>query len=252
MNTHIKSQIIALAHQTPNEEICGFIYYTPTNELKVYPANNIAYTSRANDFEIDPVDYLRCDSLGVIVGIYHSHPSNQEAFSPCDLEYIEEVGVPLYLYTVGTGKWQEFIPATYNVDLIRLPYIWGLYDCYSIIRNGLRQRVGIHIPDYDRDESFGSDEKSKGEIINHIDIFNCVIIGRGRHDLNKLQVNDILLFNTPSRSRTLPVHLGLFVGDSNFIHHPEHQLSCKQFLDGEWINKINLIIRHKSFVKSCI
>lgn len=241
MNTNIKNKIIELAHRTPDVEICGYIYYTPDNKLHLYPGRNIAINPY-DQFEIDPVDYIQCDNMGVIVGVYHSHPGSEETFSEADIEYIQEIGVPLYLYTVGTGKWQEYIPPTHEIDLVGLPFIWGLYDCYSIIRNGLRQRCGVFIGDYDRIETFGRDESSKSLVLDHLALEGGQVIGHGRKDINLLRPNDIIIFN----SRALPIHFGLYEGNSMFIHHPENVLSNRQQLNDSWLNRINLIVRHKN------
>lgn len=249
MNTSIKRQIIDLARLTPDREICGFIYYTAENELKVYPANNIS-VNPTNTFEIDPVDYIRCDRRGTICGVYHSHPGNEEAFSKGDLKYIEEVGVPLYLYTVGTGKWSEYIPATYHVDLVGLPFIWGLYDCYSIVRNKWRQDLGIFLDDFDRGNDFAQNDESKPLIVNNLAEQGGVIVGRGMDGLAKAKSNDLILFNTESYSRIFPLHFGVFLGNSRFLHHPEGKLSREDFLDEHWIKRVNLVVRHKSLADS--
>ena len=251
MNTSIKNQIISLAKLTPDREICGFIYYTKENKLKIFPGNNIS-VDPCRDFEIDPTEYIACHRLGVICGVYHSHVREEDgdAFSPCDLDYVEEIAVPLYLYSVTKDSWKEYIPETYDFELTRRPFIWGLYDCFSALRDGWRQRRKIYIDDYDRDESFPVNQSSKHAILDNIERFGGVVIGRGKKDLHKLEIDDAILFNTSSRSRILPFHLGLFIGDSNFFHHPEDQLSCVDHLDGNWINRINLIVRHKSLVNS--
>ncbi len=255
MNSLIKSQIIALANKNPQEEICGFIYYTvngSSGDIFIYPSNNISVDRYCN-FEIDPVDYLTCSQKGEICGVYHSHPGHDEAFSSNDVEYIEELGVPLYLYTVDTGKWQEYIPPTYQINLNGLPFIWGLYDCYSTLRNYYRQEFSINVPDYDRGDKFAQDPTSLSLIMNNVQSAGFEIIPHTPDTINEtIQIGDVLLFFTPSCSRVLPAHFGIFLGKSSFLHHPENVLSREDQLNHYWISKIAYIARHKNRVLTTV
>jgi proteasome lid subunit RPN8/RPN11 len=245
MYSPIKHDIIALAKATPEVEICGFIYYGSDNQLKLFSCKNHS-PSPADDFYISEDDYLKCDSKGVIVGVYHSHPGDIEAFSEADIDYIQEIGVPLYLYTVGTGAWKEYIPPTYEVNLTELPYIMGLYDCYSIIRNGLRQKCAVYLSDYDRDDKFGMDDDTASIILKNVIKEGCSIIGKGPESIGVLKQNDIILFNTASINPLYPIHFGLFLGKSRFLHHPQGVLSREDQLSDRWISRVAYIIRHKS------
>jgi proteasome lid subunit RPN8/RPN11 len=278
MTPSIKKQIISLALQTPDREVCGFIYYElnktdggVSGELRVRPCTNTA-SDPFNDFAIDPEEYLRAEQSGILCGIYHSHPGDEECFSEADLTYIEEVGLPLYLYTVGTNRWQEYIPPTYVVsnqpdspyadempirDRIKklecLPFVWGLYDCYGLIRLYYRQVLGIHFRDYERDNEIMSSRVGAGLIMDNFRLEGGVLIAdrtNGPVDVSLIRPHDVLLFHTPVRgNHTIPVHFGIFTGQcgsSMFIHQPENQLSRVEQLNDSWIRRITHIIRHRS------
>jgi cell wall-associated NlpC family hydrolase len=113
------------------------------------------------------------------------------------------------------------------------------------VRNHFRQNLGVYLNDYDRAEDFASNDSSKLLIINNIETEKCEIVANFA-DLSKIKNGDVLLFKTPSRSRILPVHFGIFLGNSQFLHHPEDQLSRIDLLDNSWLSRVMYIIRAKN------
>jgi len=71
-----------------------------------------------------------------------------------DLNLANEMILPLYLYSIIEDQWNEFIPKDYILPLEGLPFIWGQFDCYEMIRIYLRQNCNVYIGDYPRDETF--------------------------------------------------------------------------------------------------
>lgn len=112
MNTRIKRAIIDHALSAREVEVCGLLYYT-LDSVAILRCPNIA-PSPEDAFEIDSADYLKARELGVVCGIYHSHPKGTEAFSECDLETARELGLPIYVYSVLNGGWGYYTPDEYN------------------------------------------------------------------------------------------------------------------------------------------
>lgn len=249
MHAAIKAQIVEWAKQDSKNEVCGFLYHDGT-KLYARLCPNVAKRP-SDEFAISAEEYLKCESLGEICGVFHSHPSGPAAFSPADLEYIEQVAVPLYLYATETGDWAEYIPPTYEVGLVGLPFIWGWYDCYSLVRNYFRQNHQIFLGDYDRETDHFKLKAHRSLIIDNFakEGFS-IVASKPSEFLQNLQDNDCILFNNPSVCPESSVHLAVFLGNSRFLHHPEGILSKQDFLDASWIKRIRLIVRHKNFVKT--
>jgi len=234
MNTQIKLQIEALAKANSTEEICGFLYHG-LDSFIIYPCSNIA-ADKANEFEIDPQDYIACQSLGPICAIYHSHPKNP-AFSEADISLSDEMSLPILVFAVAESEWNEYIPKSYQVQLEGRQFSWGFNDCYGLIRDYYRQAQGHYMRDYDRDDSFP--ETDGGTILANID-------NEGFYDsgtLVDLQIGDVILFHS---NRALPQHFGIFIGNSRFLHHPLGSLSRVELLSGNWRKRIVKILRKKT------
>ncbi len=245
MNTNIKNKIINLARNS-EEEICGFLYYNDYGLFDIFPCENVAF-NKTEEFEIDPKDFLNCEKIGKICGVYHSHPGDENSFSESDIEFIEELGVPLYMFCAGDNSWHEYIPPTYKIELEKLPFIWGLFDCYSIIRNYLRQEKNIFLPDFDRTEKFETMEVNEPDIISNIKGAGGVIICEQPNiDFTKLKIGDVLLFTTKIKEKNNPLHFGIFLGNSTFLHHPQNRISQKSYLNLGWLNRLSHVIRHNT------
>jgi len=231
MHTQIKKDIIKLAEENPNEEICGLLYHT-LHELKYYPCSNVAI-NKIEEFEISHEDYLNCLKLGTLCGIYHSHP-NDSIFSQSDLDLAEEMALPIYVYGVGDKNWKEYIPKSYTLPLEGQVYIWGQQDCLSIIRTYFRQKYDIYINDYDRDSSY---------VYDHDDIITKNFENENFErieGISSIRKDDVLVF---SSTLARPQHFMIFLGNSKGLHHPLGRLSRIETITD--YSKFKYILRYK-------
>lgn len=233
MNTKIKNQIIKLSEENPNEEICGFIYHT-LSDVFIYPARNIA-DNREEFFLIDPKDFIKCEGLGQIIGIYHSHVNYPSVFSPDDIETSEEWILPMYVYSLQDKMFKEYRPKNYKVSLEGRPFIWGTYDCFSIVRDYFWQNFNIHISDYDRDETFNGSNKSI--ILDNFEKEDFHSVG----DLSCFKKHDVLLYTS---RQFYPHHFSIFLGNSRVLEHCMHRLSEVSMVGGNRPMKLHSILRY--------
>lgn len=234
MHTNIKNQIIQLAENSPTQEICGFIYYIiGENIAKIFPCKNIDVDS-SDSFEISSEDYIQALKMGVLLGIYHSHPK-AGGFSDADIETSDELVLPFYVYDIVDKKFMEYIPIDYKLDIVGLQFVLGFHDCYEIPRIHYRQNFKIYMGDYDRDESFIHEDQN-------VIIQNYEKEGFTKVDFSDIKKNDVIIFRT---EKILPQHFGIFMGDSRFLHHPRNALSIVEILSDRWISRIVGVFRHK-------
>ncbi len=238
MNSKIKQAIIELSLLNPTEEICGFIQFE-NGKPYIFPCRNIA-ENKHEEFEIHKDDQMLSMYRGNILGVYHSHPTGN-AFSPADLEHSEELCIPYYLYVVENKTWHEYIPASYQIELEGIQFVWGFHDCYGTVRTYYRQKANLHLKDYDRDEDFGKDEKDM--IVNNFRNEGFEIVP----SINEIQEGDAIIFKT---SRALPQHLGIYIGNSKMFHHSQNALSHIDMFSDRWISRIHHILR-KSPSEKC-
>jgi proteasome lid subunit RPN8/RPN11 len=236
VNTHVKRAIIAAARATPSEEICGLIYHTAT-EVLTYPCVNVTAEARTEAFEIDPQAYIAARGLGRVCGVYHSHPEGAAAFSEADLEVAEELALPYHLYATTTDEWATYVPRSYHVDPVGLPFIWGQWDCLEAVRLHYRQECGVYLTDYPRDETFRAAHPRA--ILDHIEDEGFVNLGA---DPSAAQAGDVLLFN--SGGQQYPHHLAVYMGRMRMLHHPYGVLSRIDDLDERGLRRVAGVLRY--------
>lgn len=234
MHTDIKNQIIALAEANPTEEICGFIYHCINEPAKLFPCKNI-HPHPQDSFEIHSDDYIAVMNMGILLGVYHSHPKIG-GFSDDDLNTSNEMNLPFYMYCVEDKTFREYIPPEYKLDLLGQFFVLGFRDCYEIPRIYYRQNFKIYMGDYDRDESFSHEEKEM--IMQNYEKEGFVKINSA-----DIKEGDVLIFRS---EKILPQHFGVFVGNSHFIHHPRDMFSTKEILTDRWLSRLKGVFRHKT------
>jgi len=234
-----KNRIIEICESKPEQEVCGFIKAIGS-ELVIIECENAA-EDRVNNFEFSIEDSILAQDKDV-VGVFHSHTDCQRSlstFSQSDIDAAEEFQKPLYLYVLKTKEWLNYTPNGYNRDLIGRQFIRGVNDCYSILRDYYRQDLKINLNDYIRDDDIFDGKNDF--IMKHAEDAGFRVL-EGRSVIKK---NDVLVFK---HFGPYPRHLGVFVGNSRFLHQPCSNLSCVDLLAGDWQKRLKFILRHKNFV----
>lgn len=245
MHTRVKQTIIDLARATPEVEVCGLIYADDKGP-RVYPCANVA-ADPAAAFELSQDDHLACLKLGDVIGVYHSHPHGPAHFYQgaaadptqwTDIDIAEEAAIPFYLYDLQSGTWAEHIPASYTVQMEGRRFIWGFDDCYGTARHWYRQKLGLNLRDYDRDETFS--ETDSTAIMD-----NFAHEGFVRMDpaTTAIKLHDALLFDLTTRC---PQHLAIFTAPQRMLHHPLNSLSHIDLIDGRWVSHLKHVLRHET------
>jgi len=232
MHTLTKTEIISSCEANPLQEVCGFVVLQ--DKAKVIQCQNISSTPETS-FLIHPSEFIKAKSQGQIISLWHSHPSSA-AFSEADLSYGDEINLPLHLYNIQSKEWSEYIPKTYRVPLTGRPFIWGHYDCFGLVRDYFRQEKGVYINDYDRDENF---EQTKDvRIWDNFEKEGFLKLP----GLGAIKNDDVIIFNT----NAMPQHLGIFVGNTQIMHHPLNAISRLDRFNANWQKRAKVIVRHKS------
>ena len=193
---------------------------------KYYPCQNLAITNH-QEFILNPEDYVKADNVGEIIGVVHSHPSPPPIPSQADRISCEHSKLPWHIVNPKTEEWGECQPEGYVPDLLGRPWVWGITDCWALVRDYYQQKKNITLLDYDRNmtpEEF---------LINPL--FEKYAIQTGFRELDNdenLEKGDVLLMSILHPTLN---HVAIFLGDM-VLHHLADRLSCREPYS-EWLQK---------------
>ena len=228
----LKPQMAAHAQKHPDQEVCGIVAGG-----QYWPCNN-AHSSPSRHFAITAEDYARFDPLG-IEAIFHSHLYfSEDKFSRHDIASCKQVNVPWVMYCVPANTWHHMDP-TGNAPFLERPWLYGINDCYGLLRDYYRREFSIERDDYDRGEEF--EWKS-----SEWRMFEKNFEGQGFREVGDGQARkgDMLLMQLQA---DFPNHVGV-------MHSPEQNVFYQHLLDrlseasvygGYWRKNTVKVLRHR-------
>ena len=230
--TKLLDEIAEHMEQELPRECCGFIG-TKNGITKYYPCTNIA--TDIEDFIIKPeeVEYFE-DTGGEILFIVHSHPRSSTEPSSADLIGIKEHGVPWII--MDKNKNISVTPAPSN-SLEGREFRWGTSDCYTLITDYYKSKLGISCGEIKRGNPqwwleygtrFEETYKEAGFVLAH-----------------DVQVHDMLVMSINSPN---PNHFAIFLGNNYILHHLEGRVSCIEPMNKLYSNSIVCVLRRKELV----
>jgi proteasome lid subunit RPN8/RPN11 len=228
----LKDELRSYAHSKPNEEVCGIIA-----KGEFFPCSNI-HSSPSENFGISAEDYAKAERLG-IEAIFHSHTGFNHRFSKHDIASCKTINLPWVMYCIGTNSWHEMDP-TGNAPYLERPWIYGVYDCYGLVRDYFRKEYDITLDDYERESEI---EWRSSEWR----MFEKNFVGQGFVEIDKPQRGDVLLMQLQS---DFPNHVGIIHDPSKniFYQHLLDRLSEANVYGGYWRKCTVKVLRHKSLL----
>ena len=209
----------ALSHakiEDPKESV-GLLLNIKGKE-RYYPCNNLSMSSY-QCFVLDPEDYVRADNMGEITAIIHSHPATPPTPSQADLVGCENSNLPWHIVNPKTEQWGYCEPNGYKAPLLGREWVWGVTDCWSLVRDWYREEKQIELKDYQR--SMTPEEFLKNPL------FEEYATQTGFRELEPneaLQKGDVLLMSILHPTLN---HVAIFLGDM-VLHHLADRLSCRE------------------------
>ena len=213
-------------------ECCGVVVKVDGRPIYV-PCRNI---SEAGDqFIIDPQDYANAEDRGDVVGIVHSHYGVPPTPSQADLASCEKSGIPWLIVNQPVGSYGIVRPSGFQAPLEGREFVHGVFDCYSIIKDYYLQKLGISIPDFDREEEWWT----KGYNL-YMDNFEKA--GFSAVPFDSLQEHDVVIMQCRSQ---VPNHAAIYVGDSRILQHLSGRLSGVDVYGGYWQRSTVAVVRYR-------
>ena len=218
---------VALAHakdQDPKES-CGLLIEIKGKE-KYYPCKNLSNWSN-QCFIIDPIDYAKAEDTVKILAVIHSHPTTQPIASQADMISCEDTNLPWHIVNPKTEQWGYYEPSGYKPPLIGRHWVWGVTDCWALVRDWYKETKGIILRDWERPitpEEFIADP-----------MFESCAWRTGVRQLRpeeKLENGDLLFMSILTSGLN---HVAIFI-DGDVLHHLADRISCKEPYN-EWLLK---------------
>jgi proteasome lid subunit RPN8/RPN11 len=229
---HLHAEMAAYAHGKAPEEACGIIAGG-----RFFPTPN-AHPNPMQNFAIDAKQYAKLEKKG-IEAIFHSHLGFAEAFSMHDIQSCKAINLPWIMYCVGANSWHEMDP-TGAAPYLERPWIYGIYDCYGLVRDYFKNELEIILDDYQRGAEF---EWTSPEWR----MFEKNFRGQGFREIGDASPakGDVLLMQLQANS---PNHVGIIHSPSQnvFYQHLLNRLSEANVYGGYWQKCTTKILRHEA------
>ena len=219
-----KEALLHAKKEDPKESV-GVLLNIKGKE-KYFPCRNLSMNSN-QCFILDPEDYVKADNLGEIIAIVHSHPITPPEPSEADRVSCEHSNLKWYIVNPKTETWGYCEPCGFKPPLRGRQWVWGLQDCYSLVRDWYKQEKNIELRDWTRPTT------PEEFLLNPM--FEQCAWRTGFRELRsdeKLINGDLLFMSIGSPGLN---HVAIFL-DGDVLHHLADRLSCKEPYS-EWLLK---------------
>ena len=213
------------AQQEDPKESCGLLLNIKGKQ-RYHPCRNLSMTDH-QCFIIDPEDYVKADNLGDIVAVVHSHPLTPPNPSQADKVSCEASGLPWYIVNPNTEQWGYLEPCGYEAPLLGRQWVWGITDCWSLVRDWYKENKNIELRDWDRPTT--PEEFLKNPLFEQ-----CAWrtgFRKLRYD-ERLENGDVLAMSILGNGLN---HVAIFI-NGDVLHHLTDRLSCIEPYS-EWLQK---------------
>ena len=220
--------------QAPNEA-CGLLAVIKGKET-FWPCKNLA-EGKFEFFMLDPDDWAECEDTGEVIGVVHSHPIGAATPSDTDKAACEHLGFPYYIYSIEHDHWEVLEPTGWKApSLIGRKFIWGKYDCWSIVTDWFEENKNIKIKYWPRPKTLNHFVKKP--------YFEKVLTESNfvkQQTNNNFEEGDVLLF--VGAKQTLS-HVAVYIGDMMILNHNFKCLSCREPLDYQYQQTLKEVYRY--------
>lgn len=215
------------------KESCGLIV-----SGEYVPCHNYA-DDPLSDFMISPTAYLRASKEGTIEAVVHSHPNGQPFPSALDMEQQIQTAVPWLIFPLNDSVVLD--PVAFGdqlpvAPLLGRPFVWGVFDCYSLIRDYYKLHYAISLPNVPREDEWWN----RGQ-----DLYRDHLAPAGFRVIDRRDAKPGDGFLCKFLSADVLNHAGLLIENDQILHHLPARVSRRE-ASGIWGNAADLWVRHEA------
>lgn len=235
VDERVKEEILQHTINEYPKEMCGVIVDKEDGQQFI-PIPNITKSvgqDERDSFVMCPRVYSSVDEHNKIVAIVHSHPDDTSYPSDHDKMRCNQGELPWVIMSYPDVDMSVTYPE--ETPLIGRPFVHGVTDCWSLVRDFYKQEYNIHLRDYEREDEWWM--KGQDMYIENLDEEGFIEITR-----EQLQIGDVLFMQLES-----PVtnHAAVLVDDGIILHHLYGRPSAKGRYGGYWIDRTTRFLRHR-------
>ena len=175
-------------------------------------------------------DLAFAEDDGEVLGYVHSHPDAPAAPSLEDRRGCEASGRPWWIVSHPGGVWRRLDPTR---ALEGRPFVFGVDDCYSLVRDWYREALGLVLPDFVRRPGFWRDGETPH--LDHLQKAGFELV------VGDLRVGDVILMRIKSQT---PNHCAVYLGRDQILHHLPGRLSRREAI-GSLAAAVTHIVRFR-------
>lgn len=236
MNSRVLKEIKAHAIETPRVEVCGLVVDI-NGKFKVVRGKNIALEPEAR-FTLSPESFMEAEEAGKIVAIYHSHPYSGCAPSPADKAACEASKLTWLIYSLGQDQFSTLEPTGEISPLLGRQFVWGVFDCYTLVRDYFAEKLQVAFPIADPYEEYFW-KNQKNYYVERYEKFGFKLVPL----FEEVREHDVFLIHCLA---PVPNHAAIYVGGGMILHHAPQRLSCRDVFGGYWRDNAVFQLRHES------
>jgi proteasome lid subunit RPN8/RPN11 len=224
------------AEQFPREA-CGLLV-----DDQYFPCENQA-TTPTEHFIIGARDYLEASKRGQIQAVCHTHPNYSAEPSEADRASCETTKLPWLILSWPTDVLVQIEPCGFMAPLVGRPFVHGVHDCFSIVRDYYKLELGIELKNYGRTDEWWE----RGEDLYRRNMVDAGFVKIDFASVDDLRKHDVIVMQIRSKE---PNHAAVLVEPSKnvIIHHLHGQLSRRDVYGGFWFKHTAFVGRHRSLV----
>jgi proteasome lid subunit RPN8/RPN11 len=235
----LKEEMLVHAREAYPNEACGLVVSRGGSKFRLIRALNLA-DKPMETFDLDPDAWLQVADDEEVIGIYHSHPFGTAEPSMADLSSCETTELPWHIVGLAGDTYQVVHPSGYEAPYADRPYVYGVHDCWSIIRDWYRRELSIELMDFARNGHWW--ERGQNRYVENIEVAGFVEL-RGEVP----RPGDLMLLQMGARVTN---HAAIWIGDGTILHHVFGRLSCTEPWAGTWSRFMTHHLRHSTKVDS--
>lgn len=199
-----QQQIKVDAMANLDREVCGLIL----RDGSIVSCDN-THEDPLNHFRILTSEYAKYEPL--VAAIYHSHVNDVPNFTAPDVDLLYAICKPLILYSLTRNHFR-IADLSGEQPLIDREFLYGVYDCYSLVADYYQQNLSIKLGKYPRSSDNADWDKAEWDWIDRQFEVEGFYPVRG-----DIKTHDVLAMSLGDNNRTIN-HLGVYTGDNLFMH----------------------------------